>query len=295
MPTQIDSGRLKGLFNITVTPFDAEGKIDIAAFAAIIERSLELGFDGLLIGGTYGEFATMTVEERATLFRKAKSVAAGRKPLLLCTAHSDPAIVRELTKLADDLEEIPMVMPPYVSEVIDDHIFAFFQDIVKVSKSVMIYNAPGVGITLSPRLIERIADIEGIVALKQGELAPTIVDELVGRVGGRIRLFCASDLQMLGPIVAGFDGVSSTNSCALPELIQSVYRAVSTGDAVKGGALQASWYKYRSFARAAGQPQTVKAAMDLRGWKGGHVRRPLLDLPAARREELAAIIDSMKL
>lgn len=295
MPAHADSSRLNGLFNITVTPFASDGQVDNVAFAEIIERSIAQGYDGLLIGGTYGEFATMDASERANLFRRAKDVVAGRKPLLLCTADSDPRVVRELTQLAEELGEVPMVMPPYVSEVIDDHIVDFFKDIARVSRSIMIYNAPGVGITMSPALIERVAAIDGIVALKQGALAPLAVDEIVGRVGGKIKLFCASDLQMLGPIVAGFDGVSSTNSCALPEVIHDVYRAVSAGDSRKGGELQRSWYRYRTFARAAGQPQTVKAAMTLRGWKGGHVRSPLLDLPAAKVEELRAILQELKL
>src|SRR5690606_37044767 len=122
------------------------------------------------------------------------------------------------------------------------------------------------------------------------DLAPGAVDQLIGRVGGKIRLFCASDLQMPGPAVAGFDGLSSTNSCALPEIIRDSYRAFTSGDARQGGALYRAWYPYRAFARRAGQPQTVKAAMNLRGWKGGSVRRPLLDLSDEQSRELQAIV-----
>ena len=48
--------RLRGIFNITVTPFDAQGAIDFPALRENIERVIGLGYDGLLIGGTYGEF-----------------------------------------------------------------------------------------------------------------------------------------------------------------------------------------------------------------------------------------------
>src|SRR5690606_31857008 len=120
--------------------------------------------------------------------------------LLLCTADSDPRVVRDLTALAEDLGEVPMVMPPYVSEVNDDHIVAFFEEMSRISQSIMIYNAPGVGITLSPALIERLAGVKGVIAMKQGALHPLVVDDILGRVKGRLKLFCASDLQMLGPI-----------------------------------------------------------------------------------------------
>jgi dihydrodipicolinate synthase/N-acetylneuraminate lyase len=285
--------RLRGLFNISVTPFRADGTLDEAALAEHLERIIAAGYDGILIGGTYGEFATMDTAERAALFGAAAGIVGSRIPMLLCAAGSDIRVVEELTRLAAFHGGIPMVMPPYVSEVTDEQVVAFFRRICRAAPAVVIYNAPGVGITLPPALIERLSEIGGIVGLKQGELVPGVVDALVGRLGGRIRLFCASDLQMPGPLAAGFDGLSSTNSCALPELIHASFHAYRDGDARRGGALYRSWYEYRTFARAAGQPQTVKAAMDLRGWRGGHVRAPLLDLDETQRAALEPIVASI--
>lgn len=284
---------LQGLFSITVTPFLKDGTLDRAALAALIERTIDAQYDGLLIGGTYGEFATMDLDERAALFRYVTEVVSGRIPLLLCSAGADPRGVTQLTAFAAELGGIPMATAPFISEVTDTQILSFFQKLAATVPALVIYNAPGMGITLSPELIERISEIPQIVGLKQGALSPLAVDELLGRVGGRIRLFCASDLQMPGAIAAGFDGLSSTNSCALPELIRDSFRAFQRGDAGLGGALYRSWYRYRRFARMAGQPQTVKAAMDLRGWTGGHVRAPLRDLDAAERSGLTTIISAL--
>ena len=72
--------------------------------------------------------------------------------------------------------------------------------------------------------------------------------------------------------MAGFDGLSSTNSCVFPELILATYRAVESGDARSAIALHRSWYKFRDLARRYGQPQTVKAAMTHRGRGNGKVR-----------------------
>lgn len=284
--------RARGLYNIVVTPFGADGSIDSAALTENIERVAGLGYDGLLIGGTYGEFPAMDTAERAALFRHAMKAAGNRLPVLLCTAHSDVRVVRELTELASELGGLPMVMPPFVSEVTDGQILEFFKEIAPLSRTgVMIYNAPGVGITLSASLIERLCDVEGVVALKQGDLQPTVVDQLVGRVGGRIRLLAASDLVMLGPLALGFDGVSSTNACALPEVIKQTYDALRAGDAQRAGQLHRSWYPMREVARKLGQPQSTKAAMRLRGWSGGRVRKPLRDLDEAG---IATVADALR-
>lgn len=286
--------RLKGIFNITVTPFSKDGEIDKAGIARSVERVIGLGFDGILIGGTYGEFPAMSTEERADLFRHVMDVVGDRIPVMLCSAHSDVRVVKELTQLAGDLGGLPMVTPPYVSEVTDGQIASFFRDMAPLSKTgILIYNAPGIGITLSPSLLERIADLENIAGVKQGDLNPTAIDQIANRLGGRLRLFCASDLAFLGPMMAGFDGISSTNSCALPELILATYRALEAGDARAARELHQLWYPLRALARKHGQPQTTKAAMNLRGFDGGSVRLPLRDIDGAAHAEVSAVLAAL--
>ena len=120
--------RLRGIFNIAVTPFHPDGALDHAGLARNIERVLGLGFDGILIGGTYGEFPAMSPQERAELFRRVMDVVGDRAPVMLCSAGSDHREVRDLTRLAGDLGGLPMVTPPFVSEVTDEQIVAFFRN-----------------------------------------------------------------------------------------------------------------------------------------------------------------------
>jgi dihydrodipicolinate synthase/N-acetylneuraminate lyase len=158
---------------------------------------------------------------------------------------------------------------------------------------VLVYNAPGIGITLSPSTLEQLADIPGVVGVKQGDLSPTAIDQIAGRLAGRIRLFCASDLAFLGPVMCGFDGVSSTNSCALPELILATYRALEAGDAATARNLHRLWYPFRALAREFGQPQTTKAAMNLRGFGGGAVRPPLRNLETVQIAAVAEVLQKL--
>lgn len=283
--------RLRGIFNITVTPFAADGEIDAAGIARSIERVIGLGYDGILIGGTYGEFPAMSPQERAGLFRHVMAVVGDRIPVMLCSAGPDARTVRDLTQLAGDLGGLPMVTAPYVSEVTDDQIIAFFEEVAPLSRTgILVYNAPGIGITLSPEVLERLADIPQAVGVKQGDLSVAAIDRIANRLGGRLRLFCASDLAFLGPMMAGFDGISSTNSCAFPELILDSFRALERGDAHKARDLHRLWYDFRALARRHGQPQTTKAAMNLRGFDGGSVRSPLKNVSSAARAEIEAVL-----
>ncbi|MGE3149994.1 MAG: dihydrodipicolinate synthase family protein [Pseudorhodoplanes sp.] len=285
---------LRGIFNIAVTPFRKDGSFDHDGLAANIERMIGLEYDGILIGGTYGEFAAMSTNERADLFRHAMAVAGDRIPVMLCSAASDVRIARELTALAGQLGGLPMMTPPFMTEITDAQVIAFFKDMAAQSKTgILIYNAPRSGTTISPDLLDRLADIPGVVGAKQGDLSPLAIDQTAGRLAGKIKIFCASDLSFLGPVMAGFDGLTSTNSCALPELILTAFRAAQSGDARIATELHQLWYPLRTLTRRFGQPQTTKAAMNVRGFAGGSVRPPLTDLDGNELETVRSVINAL--
>lgn len=286
--------RLCGLFNIAVTPFDNDGRVDYDAHSENIERVIALGYDGVLVGGQYGEFATMSIDERAELSKRTMEIVKGRVPVLLGAGGSDPAVVRELVALSGELGGLPMVTVPYVSEVRDHHIFSYFKEIASLSRTgILIYNMPETGHIIQPDLLERLADIPGVVGIKQGDLTPAVVDRISGRLLGRLRVLAASDLHFLGPMMCGFHGASSTNSSGLPEIILATFRALETGDAIKARELHRKWYPLRELLRDFGQPQTTKAIMKLRGWRGGHVRAPLRDLTPEQIEKVRARLSAL--
>ena len=68
MKTKEESlARARGLFNIAITPFADDGRIDLAGFTQNLEPMLELGYDGLLTGGTYGESPAMDTPEGVSI------------------------------------------------------------------------------------------------------------------------------------------------------------------------------------------------------------------------------------
>ena len=53
-----------------------------------------------------------------------------------------------------------MVTAPFVSEITDQQIVSYFKEMAPLSKTgILVYNAPGIGITLSPALLEQLAEI----------------------------------------------------------------------------------------------------------------------------------------
>ena len=61
-----------------VTPFKADGSVDMAKVAPLVERLISLGNDGLVINGTTGESATVDDDEKNEVLNEVVIAAAGR-------------------------------------------------------------------------------------------------------------------------------------------------------------------------------------------------------------------------
>src|SRR5690242_12214861 len=89
-----DPGRPFGrVLTAMVTPFDAEGAVDLKRAEELAGHLVELGNDGLVVNGTTGEGPTTSDEEKSELVR-AVVAAVGDRAMVVAgagtydTAHS---------------------------------------------------------------------------------------------------------------------------------------------------------------------------------------------------------------
>jgi 4-hydroxy-tetrahydrodipicolinate synthase len=289
-------GRLYGVHAILPTPFLDDWSLDLTGFARNIEAILGRGVQGVLVGGGYGEFPSLSTEERCLLIREAVRVVAGRVSVIACTAHSSTLEALELTRVAQEVgADAAMLTPPYVTEVreadVERH-FAFIAS--RTAIPLVLYNTPSTGVILSPALIARLAEIPTVVGIKQGVLDASEMAAVVEAVGDRLAVLCGSDTAMVVGLAVGMVGVTSTNVNVFPDLIVATYRAASLGDWAEARRLHGLWAPFRAFARRVGQPAAIKAALDLMGLAGGACRPPLQALGATEREELRAVLDIIR-
>ena len=72
----------KGMFTALITPFNEDESINFDALRGLIDFQVESGIHGLLIGGSTGEYHTMSMEERKAVIQAACEHAAGRIPIM---------------------------------------------------------------------------------------------------------------------------------------------------------------------------------------------------------------------
>lgn len=287
---------LRGVVAILVTPLTPGLEVNEDGLAANVDALGRAGVHGFIVSGTYGEFPSLSTEERIRLYRTVCRAARDRAPVIACIAHSSTAEVLRLGEGAVEAGAAAlMATPPFVTEASDADIVGHFADVARrFPAGLVVYNNPRIGVSLSPALLARIVDeVPTVAGLKQGATDVRELESTVEMLGERIAVLCGSDQMITTGLGLGMPGCTSTNASAFPELMLAIWNAYTKDQWTEARRLHALWRPFRAFAARAGQPATVKAAVDIRGWHGGPVRPPLRPLHAEEVDRLRPIVSAL--
>lgn len=280
-----------GVFPALVTPFDKDEGVDESAFRGLIRHVID-DVDGLVPCGTTGEFPYLSVEEQKRLIEIAVEESQG-KPVIAGTGAPSTRQVIELTKNAREVgASACLVVTPYFLHPSDKGIYQHFYELAKaVDVPIIMYNIPQVvGAYLPRTVIEDLADIDNIVALKDSSGNLTYTMEVLEMVQGRIDVFIGHDEVVLPALAGGCSGMILASANVFPEVWQRVFRAVQEGDLATAREWQMKVQKLaRIFCRHGGGV-AVKAALNMMGVKVGPPRRPLKPTGGALIHETRAEI-----
>ena len=91
----------KGCGTALVTPFTDDGSIDFEQLRKLIDFQILEGVDSLIICGTTGESATMSLEEKKQVIEFAVKIARRRVPIIAGTGGNDTKSAIALSKYAE--------------------------------------------------------------------------------------------------------------------------------------------------------------------------------------------------
>src|SRR5881396_3084944 len=100
-----------------VTPFRADGSLDLDAFRRLASHLVDNGSDGLVVAGTTGESPTLTDDERLSLFAAAVDEVGDRATVVAGTGTYSTAHSVHLTERAHELgADGFLVVTPYYNK-----------------------------------------------------------------------------------------------------------------------------------------------------------------------------------
>ncbi len=266
---------LHGVHTALVTPFAADGSVDITAFERLCRRQLDSGVHGLVPCGTTGETPTLTDGEWEALVRTAVQVAGGQVPVTAGIGTNCTRTTVENARRAKELGVTAglMVFPYYNKPNADGH-RAHVDAVLEVGLPLVLYHVPGrTGQTLKSDLLAELAERDGVIAVKEatGDL----------KYGGEVLrqtdtpILSGDDFTFLALLAIGGDGVISVVSNVAPAQTVEVYEDFTNGRIHEAHALNHALLDLVDFLFSDTNPAPCKAAMHELDLCHRRVRLPL--------------------
>jgi len=264
-----------------VTPFDANGALDLDVATSLARYLVEHGSDGLVLAGSTGEGSALSDDEKLALF--AAVAEAVTVPVLAGTSSADTASSVNLTKevaalgVAGILATTPAYARPSQSGIAQ-HLAAIAD---ATPLPVMLYDIPSrTGRALQPSTtIELVRTVANIVALKDASGQLAAAAQTKATLGDDFDLYSGDDALTLPFMAIGAVGVVSVCSHWVGDEMSAMVRHASANEWEVARRINASLASSYAFEGSEAYPNPVpaKAAMRALGVNVGQCRLPLGD------------------
>jgi 4-hydroxy-tetrahydrodipicolinate synthase len=276
-----------------VTPF-RDGKVDEAAFRALVDWQIDNGSSALVPCGTTGESATLSFDEHYRVIELCIEQAAGRVPVIAgCGSNDTATAVRHMEFAKRAGADAALVVAPYYNRPNQDGIFAHYAHLAGLSDlPIVLYNVPGRTVTdILPETVARLAALPSIVGIKDasGNMARLAAHRL--NCGIDFCQLSGNDDMALAYNAAGGVGCISVTANVAPKLCADFQAACAAGDYALARDLNDKLYPLHAALFSDASPGPTKYAMaKLVDWMTDELRLPMTPPSAASRAALDAAL-----
>jgi 5-dehydro-4-deoxyglucarate dehydratase len=291
--------KFDGVLFFPVTPFTAEGDVDVDLLKEHISSRLPFGPGGVFPACGTGEFHALSIEEIRTVVTAAVEVVAGKVPVVAGAGgplgHAIAAARAAQEAGADAL----LVLPPYLVTGPTDGLVAYIEAVANASSlPVIVYHRGNAKFTAAS-MVQLAANLK-VVGFKDGLGDVGLAQEIVSavRATGREDFAFFNGLLTAELTQGAYRGLgiplySSAAFAMAPEIAKAYYDAYMAGDEERRNALLEGFYaplvRLRDQTPGFGV-SLIKAGLRLGGMPVGSVRPPLVDPTEEQLVQLKAIL-----
>jgi 4-hydroxy-tetrahydrodipicolinate synthase len=289
--------RFQGSYVALPTPF-RKGEVDYGSLEHLIEWHIESGSDGLVLGGTTGEAATLSDSERIGIFQCAVGVARGRLPVIAGIGTNNTRTTVDLARQAaaagvDGL----LAVTPYYNKPSRRGLVLHFSALAECTDTpIILYNVPSrTGVDMPVAAVRELGDAHAnIVAIKEAK--PDLEKVRALAANPKVAVLCGEDACIADFMGLGAVGVIGVVNNVVPAKVAKLVRA-----ALPGGDSNAAARLVEELAPLCrdlfleSNPVPVKTALALMRKLREDVRLPLAPMEFETRAKLEATLRACKL
>ncbi|MBR9938554.1 dihydrodipicolinate synthase family protein [Oscillospiraceae bacterium Marseille-Q3528] len=284
----------KGVYPALITPFKADGSMDLEGLKANVKYYMSVGCAGVAFSGSSGEHAFLTREERIAGIKACKEVIGDGKIIAGAGAQTTAA-TKDLVQDAKDAgADAALVLSP-IGNTDNDGMVAHFTELAKVGIPMVLYNHPAAtGINIDLELFERLIAIPEVVGMKETSGSLPLAASILRKYSADdITLFTGCDDLTLPAFCVGFQAIILATANVAPKQVIEMMNLVNEGKIKEA---QKIYWNLAPLTATIGDenkfPALLKKAVELLGMPAGDPRMPVLPATA---EETARVEEGLKI
>jgi len=273
-----------------VTPFKENGDVDYEGLRRLTDYHIEHKTDAIIVCGTTGESATMTMEEHMESVNVVAEQANGRIPVIAGAGSNDTAAAIQLSQEAEKSGvDGLLLVTPYYNKATQNGLIKHYTKIAEsVDIPIILYNVPSrTGVNILPDTAVTLAKTcDNIVGIKEASGNISQVADLAAKADGCIDIYSGNDDQILPLLALGGLGVISVTANIIPDDTHDLVQKFFDGDIEGSRKLQLKVMELCHALFCEVNPIPVKKATQLMGMTNGVVRLPMTEMEEKNTERL---------
>lgn len=282
-----------------VTPFCRDESVDYEAFERMIERQVQEGTDAVVVCGTTGEPATMTMEEKLSCIELAVKTVNHRIPVIAGTGGNCTRNVIDMSKKAQELGvDGLLIVTPYYNKATQNGLFEHYKAIGEaVELPIIMYNVPSrTGVNILPETAVKIArEVTHVVGIKEASGDISQIAHLAELGRGIIDIYSGNDDQVIPILALGGIGVISVLSNVLPKETHDMVMEYLGGDRERALKLQLDYLPLMKALFWEVNPIPTKAALSAMGLCENVLRLPMTCMNKEKEAQLLRVMKELGL
>jgi 4-hydroxy-tetrahydrodipicolinate synthase len=226
--------QLRGTGVALVTPFQADGSIDISAYKKLIHYVIDNGCQYLVVLGTTGEAPVLSKQEKIQLIQIAYEETKGNTPVVVGVGgNNTAALIEDLKSFPLDGAAAILSASPYYSKPSQEGIFQHYKALAAASpKPIMLYNVPGrTGRGIAAEMVIRIAnEVPNVMGIKEASGDMLHCMQILRDKPKDFMVISGDDALAMSQIACGMEGVISVAANAFPAHFSKMIDAALNGD-----------------------------------------------------------------
>ncbi len=278
-----------------VTPMLVDGTIDHEAWERLLDFHARSGTSGVVVGGSTGESVALSDGELDGLLVRARRRLGGRIPVLAGVGGSCTAsVVERVRRLAEARPDALLVVTPAYNRPTQEGLYRHFAAIAATAAApVLLYNVPSrTAVDLLPATVARLAELPGVVGIKEAVGDVARIRELLGAAGPGFAILSGDDASACEAVLAGAAGVISVTANVVPAAMAAVIAAARQGDRAQAERLDAPLSALHRELAAESNPIPVKWALAEMKMIDAGIRLPLTWLSDSAQPRVRAALQA---